>query len=403
MLDTRGLYLSVLFFFVAFWSLTGQSRVQLEKKKARIQSEINRINSDLKKTRSQEKDILQVYELTEKKIRLRQNLINTFRAEIKLLDRKIKVKNDSVQLVNQELKNLKKEYAEAVRKAYKFSSKEKVLYFILSSESFRQAWRRIRYLKEYADFVKKKAEQIEEKERELKNIIAELELKKNEKKNVLTRLYDEQAALKKEKDHQEVILKKLKKQKKTYLAQIRRKQRELRKLDKMIERLIAKEIAERNKKTGSRSRDFVLTPEGKKLASAFSANKGRLPWPVKRGYISRRFGKQPHPVYKNVYVVNSGININVPDNEKARSVFNGEVMMIQLVPGGNQYVYIRHGNYITIYGNLKDVSVKKGQKIRTGQILGTVAKDPASGISVLKFRIYLNRQKLNPELWLARK
>jgi septal ring factor EnvC (AmiA/AmiB activator) len=398
----------VLFFAVFFlWTnandLSAQTRAQLEKKRREINREINRINSDLKKTKSKEKNALTVYELIKRKVTLRQKLINNLNREIQRLDRIINRKNDSLEMLNDELRLLKKNYAEAVRNMYKFSSKEKVLYFILSSESFRQAWRRMRYIKEYSDFVKKKAESIKEKEQILSDLVNRLEKKKAEKKNLLTTLSDEQRQLKQEQIKQEEILARLRKQKRKYIALIRKKQREARRIDKMIEKLIAEEIARSNRKAGKRSREFVLTPEGKKLAAAFAANQGRLPWPVKRGYVSRRFGKQRHPVYKNVTVTNSGIYINVPDNEKARAVFNGEVMMIQVVPGGNQSVFVRHGNYITIYGNLKEVYVKKGQKVKTGQTLGIVGKDISGNISVLKFRIYKNRTKLNPELWLARK
>ncbi len=395
--------ISIFLLLASQGELLAQTRAQLEKKRKQINDEIHRINATLKKTKRKERNALTVYELTLRKINLRQKLINNLKKEIRSLDRTIDRKSDSLAMLNGELEMLKKNYAEAVRKMYKFSTKEKVLYFILSSESFRQAWRRMRYIKEYSDFVKKKADAIRSKETELQALVKRLETEKAKKQNLFTNLSDEQKELKREKTKQEQILAQLRQQKRKYIAEIRKKQREARKIDRMIERLIAEEIARANKKTGKRSREFVLTPEGKKLADAFSANKGRLPWPVKRGYVARRFGKQPHPVYKNVTVVNSGIYINVPDNEKARSVFKGEVMMIQLVPGGNQSVYVRHGNYISIYGNLKDVSVRKGQQVTTGQVLGTVAKDPASGISVLKFRIYKNRTKLNPELWLARK
>jgi len=404
-LNKRSLIFLLFFIFLSanVQNIFAQTRAQLEKKRRQITEQINRINSDLRRTRSKEKNILAEYELTVRKINLRQKLINNIKREIKGLDRIINRKNDSLDMLNAELRLLRKNYAEAIRKMYKFSSKEKVLYFILSSESFRQAWRRMRYIKEYSDYVKKKAQAIREKEEKLQALVKRLETEKAKKKNLLTNLSDEQRLLQKEKSKQENLLAQLRKKKRKYISQIRKKQREARRIDRMIEKIIAEEIARNNRKAGKSSREFVLTPEGKKLAAAFSANKGRLPWPVRRGYVSRHFGKQPHPVYKNVMVESLGIYINVPENEKVRAIFDGEVMMIQIVPGGNQIVMVRHGNYLSIYGNLKEVYVKKGQKVKTGQIIGTVAKDPASGLSVLKFKIYKNRHKLNPELWLARK
>ena len=394
-------FLYILYIYIGTGVLFAQTKAQLERQRQQLREEINRINNDLKKNRSREKDLLTEYELTEKKLQLRRKLIRNIKNEISYLNRHIARKKDTVDMLNEELEQLKKNYADAVRKLYRFQSKEKVLYFVLSSESFQQAWRRIRYLKEYSDFVKKKAKAIEKKEKELQQVIAKLNEEKAKKEQMLTVLSDEQRQLEAEKRRQESLLADLKRQRRKYMAEIKRKQREARRIDREIEKIIAAEIRRRNK--GKNAKGFILTPEGKQLAAEFSANKGKLPWPVKRGYVSRHFGKQPHPVFPNLSVINNGIYINVPDNEPVRSVFKGEVMMIQAVPGGNATVYIRHGNYLSIYGNLKEVFVKKGQKVSTKQIIGTAAKDPATGVSVLKFRIYQNRQKLNPELWLARK
>ncbi|NPA43610.1 MAG: peptidoglycan DD-metalloendopeptidase family protein [Chlorobi bacterium] len=378
-----------------------QTRAELEKKRERLRREINRINADLKRTRSEEKNLLQTYELTRRKIALRQKLIDNLQKEIRILDRRIARKKDTVRMLEDEIARLRENYAQAVRRMYKFGSREKVLYFVLSSESFRQAWRRMRYVKEYGDFVKKKARELQKKEAALKEALKRLETEKMEKNNMLTVLSDEQRRLRAEKGRLEKMLADLKKQKRKYLARIRAMQREARRVDRLIQKRIEEEIARSNRGKGG---GFALTPEGKQLASRFSANKGKLPWPVKRGYVSRRFGRRPHPVYKNIMVYNSGIYINVPDDEPVRAVFDGQVMGVQIIPGGNQTLLIRHGNYITVYGNLKEVYVKKGQKVHTGQVVGKVAKDPANGnISVLKFRIYQNRQKLDPELWLARK
>jgi len=399
----KSLYILLFIYTLFSASLPAQSRERLERQRENLRKEINRINRDLQKAKSKEKNLLREYELTGKKLKLRRRLIANIKSEIRYLDRQIAGKTDTVEMLRDDLHQLKENYANSIRNLYRFMQKEKLLYFILSSENFRQAWRRVRYLKEYSDFVKKKAQSIREKQQMLQQAIERLEEQKHQKQQMLTVLSDEEKQLKAEQQHLEKILAQLQREKRKYIAQIKRKQREARRLDRMIEKLIEEEIARRNRLAGKKSSGFVLTPEGKKLAAQFSANRGKLPWPVKRGYVSRHFGKQPHPVFKNISVINSGIYINVPDNEPVRSIFDGEVMMIQLVPGGNQTVYIRHGNYISIYGNLKEVFVKKGQKVKTKQTIGIAAKDPATGVSVLKFRIYQNRNKLNPELWLAKK
>ncbi len=384
--------------------VNAQSRKQLEKRRRQIRQEINRISWLMQRADSKEKDKLSEYRLLDAKIRLQQSLINNIRREIKRLDYQISRKKDTIGQKQAELKELKANYAEAVRKAYKFSAREKLLYFILSAESFQQAWRRMRYIKEYNAYIRKKAADIEQKQKELNLKIRSLSEKKHEKTNWLTRLKDEQNQLLKEKQKQRRLIADLQKQKKKYLREIKVRQREARKIDRLIEKMIAREIARTNKARGKRKRNvFVLTPEGKKLASAFYANKGRLPWPVRHGYISRRFGKHRNPVFKHVTDFNTGIYINTPEHEPVYAVFDGKISMVQIIPGGNTTIMIRHGNYITIYGNLVEIQVKPGQKVHTGQLIGYVGKNPATGMYVIKFRIYKNMQKLNPELWLSRK
>jgi len=172
----------------------------------------------------------------------------------------------------------------------------------------------------------------------------------------------------------------------------------------MIENLIKKAIArsnKRHKKSQRHTGKFFLTPEAKKLASKFSANKGALPWPLKKAYIVRRFGRQPHEVFKNLTVINTGIYLATEPGSKVYSVFDGTVLQIQFIPGGNNSVFIKHGDYITIYGNLKEVYVKPGQKVKIRQTIGKVATD-ANGKTEMKFRIFKNTTKLNPEKWLLR-
>ncbi len=394
-------------FFVFLWltvPVFGQSRAELEKKRERIRNEIHRLSRQVKALKKNEENVLAAWQLQKRQIELRQKLIRQIRQEISMVNRQIKYKQDSLRDLRDELETLKNEYADAVRKAYKFSSGEKVLYFILSAESFTQAWRRVRYIKEYTAYIRKRAEAIKSKEAEIEKAVEKLQAVKNEKQNLLTRMRDEQRALEAEKRKQEQLLASLRRDKKKYIARIKQRQREANRINKQIEKLIVAEIAKANRNKGKRERNvFVLTPEGKKLAAAFSANQGRLPWPVRHGYIARHFGKHRHPVYKNLTVINYGIYIHTPENEPVKAVFDGEVLMVQIIPGANESVMIRHGNYITIYRNVKNVTVKEGQKVKAGQVIATVAKDPANGVSTLKFYIYKNRTKLNPELWLSRK
>lgn len=382
----------------------GQSRHALEKKRQQLSQQIHRIGEQLKQTQTTEKNALEIYRMRREKINYQQKLIENLQKELQQINRKIREKNDSLQQLNKDLALLKEKYAEAVRKAYKISGKEKILFFVLSADNFQQAVRRVRYIREYADYLKRQARDIEYKQKEIQAIRRKLTAQKHRKQNMLTRLADEKKQMLKEQQKQEQLIASLRKKKSYYLKQIRRKQREAQRIDRQIRKLIAREIARRNKARGKKGRnEFALTPAGKALAKSFAANKGRLPWPVKHGYVSRRFGVQPHPVFRNVKITNSGIYITTPPHEKVYSVFDGEVMMIQVIPGANTAVHIRHGNYISIYLNLENVQVHQGQKIRKGQYIGQVAKDPSTGTYILKFKIYKNLHKLNPLLWLARK
>jgi len=393
------------FFLLLGLSVTyGQSRRALEKKRRQLSEQIHRISKQLQQTELTEKNALEVYQMRKQKIAYQQQLIDNLQKELHYINVLIKEKNDSLGMLGKDLDTLKRNYAEAVRKAYKISGKEKILYFILSADNFQQAVRRVRYIREYADYLKRQADEIEAKRQEVEAVRRRLTAQRHRKQNMLTRLNDEKRQMLAEQHKQKQLIERLRKKKSYYIAQIRRKQREARRIDRQIRKLIAREIARRNRARGKKGRsEFALTPEGKALAKSFAANKGRLPWPVKHGYVSRRFGVQPHPVYKNVKITNSGIHITTPPSEKVYNIFDGEVMMIQVIPGANTAVHIRHGNYITIYLNLEDVQVRQGQKVKKGQYIGRVAKDPSTGTYVLKFKIFKNLNKLNPLLWLARK
>ncbi len=380
------------------------SRRELERKRNEINRQILRIRNQLHRVSNNEQNAMQIYHLRQEQIRYHERLIANLQDEIHALDRQTARKNDTLEQLNQQLERLKAQYAQGVRKAYKFSNTNHVLYFILSADNFQQAFRRMRYLREYTDYIRRQAREIKQRQAEIQQVKQRLQDQKHEKENMLTRLADEKRSLEQERRKQEALLAQIRKQKSRYISQIKKKQREARRLDREIQKLIAREIARRNKARGKSGRsEFVLTPQGRALARSFAGNKGRLPWPVKHGYVSQGFGVQRHPVFKNVRIESSGIYITTPPAEKVYAVFRGEVMMIQVVPGGNTNIYIRHGNYISIYGNVTNVQVKTGQQVDKGMWLGTVGKNPASGTYVLKFRIYQNTRKLNPLQWLAHK
>ncbi len=399
-------FLTMIFLLLPVLNLSAQESLQksLEKKRKALQDEILQINRRLLKTKHTESDALIEYRQIKRKIYVRQKLIKNLQNEINHLNWLIKQNEKKRKALNKELEQLKADYAEMIRKSYNTRSRQDKLFFLFSSESFQQAFKRAQYLKQYAKYRREQADEIEKKKKELAVLNEKLLKDKAAKEKLYQEYLKETEQIKKEQQKQLAVVNKIKKKKNYYLKLIKAKQREQAKIDRMIENLIKKAIAKSNrkvKKSLRHSSKFFLTPEGKKLANKFSANKGALPWPVKKAYISRRFGKQPHEIFKNVTVVNNGIYLATEPGSKVYAVFEGKVLQIQLIPGGNNTVFIKHGNYLTIYGNLKEVYVKPGDRVKTRQVIGKVATD-VYGKTELKFRIYKNTTKLNPEQWLQR-
>ncbi len=385
-------------------SLHGQADLQkkLKKKRLNLQNEILQINKQLLQTKKTESNALEQYEQIKRKINIRQKLINNLKREINQINYKIRQNEANSKALSHEIEQLKADYAKMIRQSYNTRSRQNKLYFLFSARSFQQAFKRAQYLKQYARYRKRQAKEIEQKKLELAQLKKELLDNKTDKQKLYENYKKEQQIILQEQEKQLSIVKKIKRRKSFYLKQIKAKQREQAKIDKLIENLIKKAIVRSNRKIKRSARNksqFFLTPEGKKLASKFSSNQGVLPWPIKKAYITRKYGKQPHEIFKNVMVVNNGIYLATEPGSKVRSVFDGKVLQIQLIPGGNNAVFIKHGNYLTIYGNLKEVYVKPGETVNTKQTIGKVATD-ANGKTELKFRIYKNTQSLNPEKWL---
>ncbi len=404
-----------LLFLIVFIAHINDSQAQnrkkrLEAKRLELQREIAQINNQLQKVKRTRQNALEILNQINRKISIRKQLISSLRKEINLLSQKINATYKQILDLEKELKLLKKNYAEMVRQSYKSRSRNSKIYFLLSAEDFQQAFKRMQYLKQYANYRKNQVKEIEQKKKELEQLKKELEASKKQKQDLFGTYKKEQDLIVQEQKTQQKEIEKIKKKSVFYIAQIRKKEREKRKIDILIEAEIKKAIMRSNrnrnvkgiKYTTSKSK-FFMTPDAKKLANEFSKNRGLLPWPVKKAYISRHYGSQQHEIYKNVKVINSGINLATEKNSKVYAVFKGKVLQIQIIPGGNTTVYIKHGNYLSIYQNLKKVFVKPGDVVKTKQAIGLVATDPTTGKTELKFLIYKNLKKLNPENWLMKK
>ena len=380
---------------------------ELEELRVSILNEIKQINSLLFKTRGEKKSVLtQVEDLTQR-IAARENLIRVTNKQANLLTRNI---NDNLQKINQfrtELKVLKEDYAAMITKSYKSKSQQSRIMFLFSSENFLQAYKRLQYMKQYSKQRKKQGESIKEKTNLLQQLNNDLIEQKKQKEILIKENETERTKLKVERKDHELLVASLKKDEGKFASQIRKKQKKAADIDRQIEDLIRAAIAKSNKDsknkstvTKTKSSSFSLTPEAKVLAANFTSNKGKLIWPVEKGVVTESFGTHQHPQFPNVTTNNNGVDITTESGAKARAVFSGEVMQIQHIKGANQAIYIRHGDYITIYRNLATVSVKKGDKVSAKQEIGTIFINPTTGKTTLKFYIYKNADKMNPADWI---
>lgn len=388
---------------------------QLEAQKAQILKQIASFKEMLANEQSKEKSLLDKIEEQRTKIRLTENLIKTTQQQENLLDRDIRVNQEEINLLNKELDALKADYASMIVKSYENRSQQSRAMFILSSDNFLQAYKRIQYMKQYAEFRKEQGEEVKQKSEVLAEKNKALQKQKAEKEKLRKETQSELVNLEKEKKVQDGLMAIIGKNKKKYTADIKKKQQEVSDIDKQIEKIKRELIAEANRKkaeaeakaTGKKvdvknisTTKYDLTPEAKLVANNFAANKGKLPWPVERGVVTTRFGNQPHPIEKHLTVNNTGITFSTNPGAEAQAIFEGEVTQIMVVTPVNMLVWVRHGDYVSIYGNLDKVYVKKGDKVHFKQKLGKIHTTSSNGNTTMKFTLTQNVNTLNPEHWL---
>ena len=379
------------------------SKKQLEARRLKLEKEIKEANSILTLTNNKQKSVSSQVEDLMYKINIRKNLIRVTNDQANLLSRLISKNSKEVNQLTVQLELLKKDYAEMVVKSYKNRSVHSRLMFLFSSENFKQAYKRLQYFEQYKLYQKNQAEIIKSKSLELNQLNAELKLQQDEKKSLIEKNREVNLILEEELKQQNILITDIKKDIGKYRTSINRKQREIEKLDKQIEKLIKEAIAASNKKKGSkRSSSFTLTPEAKALAASFESNKGKLPWPVKKGIVKVKYGTQPSPIDPSIKIRSNGIRIATEPAAKVKAIFKGEVLAIHLVKRGNPSVLIRHGNYISVYKNLSKIYVKKGQIIETNQEIGQVFTNPNSGESILNFSLFKDGSTQNPMYWIIR-
>lgn len=435
--------LSLIFIFMTsfMWSQETQQE-KLEQRKAQIQQEIRENEKLLQSVKKKEKTAVNVIVIQSNKIKLKEKLINTTEKQAKLLSNDMYINQLKINKLKRELVALKEDYAKMIVKSYKSRSEESRAMFILSSENFLQAYKRAQYMKQYTSYRKIQGEEINVKSKELIQYNDKLDVQKTAKKKLIAENEKERLALEKEKQEQQKLVNSIKKDKNKIVADIKKKQQEARSIDKQINRLIREAIAESNRRAAlekakakalananlkaesktttkaeikAESKKMVreaaaasvsstkieLTPEAKIVADNFRANRGRLPFPVERGFISLGYGDQAHPVYKSLMIHNSGVEITTDQGANARAVFDGVVSSVIVLSPVNKAVMIQHGDFFTVYQNLSSVSVSKGEQVNRKQNIGRVRTNGETGKTIIKFLILQNTTYNNPSSWLS--
>jgi len=382
-----------------------QTKKDLENKKKQLQKEIENTNQLLAETKKNKKLSLNQLVILNKKISAREELIATINNEIYILNKNIEENNKSIHKLQTDLDKLKAEYAKMIYYAYKNQDAYSRLMFVFAAKDFQQAYMRLKYLQQYSDYRHKQAEMIVGTQKNLNIKVQELESKKTDKRDLLTNEVEEKKSLTTEKSEKEQVFSELQQQENKLKKDLEKKKKDAQKLQQAIQRIIEKELEKQVSeapKGKPKPTKLILTPEAQLLSNSFSSNKAKLPWPVAKGIISEKFGVHPHPLMPNIDINNNGVDITTNNGAIARAVFEGEVKGVVSMPGAGQFILVRHGDFITVYSNLKEVYVKVGDKVTTKQNIGSILYDDDDAKTLLHFEIWKGQTKLNPEDWLFR-
>jgi len=397
--------LTVVFISLSSLSWAQQSSVtrkQLEKEKKENLQRIKEAQRILSETSSRRESSIGQLNAINEQIKARESLIRSISQELSLLELQITELGSVITALEEDLVNLKQEYAYMVYAASKTSNSYDRLTFLFSAKTFNQLFRRIKYMQQYSQARKNQVNQIQKVRETLINQRETIESKRLEQQVLLDQQVIANQDLIALKTKQRAVVRDLSRKEEQLKKEVASRRSDVQRLEQLIAQLIKKEMEESAR---SKTENAVaLNTSKEELSTSFAKNKSQLRWPVKSGFISQRFGNNPHPVMKNILVPNDGVDIQTNQNAKVNAVFDGIVIAITPIPGpGNsKAVIMQHGEYFTVYSRLRDVNVQKGQAVRAEEPVGMVNTD-SDGISALQFQIWHNQQKLNPEPWLQRR
>ncbi len=385
----------ILIAFLACGTLYAQKTVkQLEKERKQLEQELAQTSKMLKQTKKNETATVNKINLLNNDIKIRKRLINGLNSEISALDNQMQQLGKEKNRLQSELDSLKADYAELVRKTHYADMQNQPLLFVLSAQDFQQMYRRIRYMQEFAAYRKAQVGAIEKTQADIDVKNQALQTNREKKQETLQTRKREQDNLARDERKQQQMLKNLKKKEKDLVAQQKKQQKKADALNKQIDKLIQEEIRKSSKK---------MTQEQQLVAGGFAKNKGRLPWPIEKGFISGHFGVHPHPTLAHVTVNNRGIYFQTTSGANARAVYEGVVSAI-FVSDGRNVVIVQHGNYRTVYSNLTTLYVHQGDKVQTKQKIGKIYTNAdEDNKTEMFFQVRKDTDVLDPEAWIITK
>ena len=405
MLSRLSFILFTLFLFAYSLNSYSQSSSQsdLELKRIELTKEINNIQKLISSSKNKKKLVVENIQNLNYKLDLQNEVIKIINNELNIISASI-IYNQSV--INQLFKSqelLKSQYADMILRSYKTRSKTGKLMFIFSSSNFQQALKRIQYFKQYSDYQNKQLQHIANNTVELKVLRTQLIKEKTIQESLIIENQTTKNNVSIQLLSKNKLLQSISSNEIQFVKEIKSKQKISAKIDKEIKNIIARAIAESNRKKKTNSKVFALTPEAKILSNNFTSNKGKLPWPVEKGYVTLKYGKQPHPVVKTATIQSNGIRIITASSQNVRSIFDGVIYRIISSKNGSKTILVQHGNFFTVYKNLASIYVEKGDRVSTKQDLGKIITNKISGQTILSFSLFKDNKTENPLLWLGQK
>lgn len=437
------------------------TKAQLERERRNNLRQIRETSRILAQTQQKKQNTLGQLNALKEKITVQQKVISSTSSELRYIETGVVQTTTDVQLSRAQLARLKAEYAWLIYSSAKTANGYNRIMFLFAARSFNDLMLRLRYVRQYAEVRRQQVGTILRTQQSLHSQLNTLTEQKQEKSTLLTTQLHERRSLETMRTQQDQVVQQLSKQEQQLQQELAERQKAVKKLDDLIAQRVRDEIAraarvaaaraaakaaaakaaaraaaeraeraERSTTTTAAERStakreataaaeaaeaavaaeeattstdrVTLTPETAELSSSFAENRGRLLWPVARGFVSQRFGRHPHPVLKHVTVDNRGVDIQTEAGEPVRAIFDGKVLTVANIAGMNNVVMVQHGEYFTVYAKLRTVNVAEGQMVKMRQPIGTVYTNP-EGTTELQFQVWRNSTNLNPEQWLGRK